>query len=180
MATVPERPSILPSLVMALQARWAGLSQRERRLVSVAATVVGVALLWLVLLRPALHTLRTAPAEIAQLQTTLRTAQEQAQELARLAAAPAVAATTSDLRSAVGDWLHTHDAQAEAQITVLPGSITLDVKRLKPQTLLGLAQAARRDWGSSVSQAQLVRGADGLLAGRIQLAQQQGSGNSSP
>ncbi len=180
MATVAGRPSMFPSLVMALQARWAGLSRRERRLVGLAATVVGVALLWLVLLRPALHTLRTAPAEIARLQTTLRIAQEQAQELARLAAAPAVTATTSDLRSAVGDWLQTHDALAEAQITVLPGNITLDVKRLKPQTLLELAQAARRDWGASVSQAQLVRGADGLLAGRIQLALQQGSGNSSP
>jgi general secretion pathway protein M len=181
MASVPERSSsMLPSLVAALQARWAGLSQRERRLVSVAAAAVGVALLWLVLLRPALHTLRTAPADIAQLQATLRTAQEQAQELSRLTAAPAVVAKTSDLRSTVGDWLHAHDASAQVQVTVLPGSITLDVKRMKPQTLLELAQAARRDWGSSLTQAQLTRGADGLLAGRMQLAQQQGSSNTSP
>ena len=179
MASVPQPSSMLPGLVAALRARWAVLSLRERRLVSLAAALMGLALAWLVLLRPALHTLRTAPADIARLRSTLITAQDQARELAQLAAAPAATVTSSDVRSDVRDWLHAHDAQADAEVTVLPGGITLDVKRLKPQTLLGIAQAARRDWGATVAQAQLRRSGDGLLAGRIQLAQQQAAGGSS-
>ncbi|OZB43696.1 MAG: hypothetical protein B7X31_10235 [Thiomonas sp. 13-66-29] len=165
----------LPGVLAALQVRWAGMSTRERRLVSVAAAVVGAAVVWLALLHPALHTLRTAPADIAQLQSTLRTAQAQAQELSALAAAPAVTGQSGDLRSTLDDWLHEHGAQA--QITALPGSVTLDVLHLKPQALLELAQAARRDWGAAVTRAELARGADGLLAGRIQISQQQGSRN---
>lgn len=161
----------LPGVLSALQARWATMSGRERRLVSIAATVVGLAFVWLVLLRPALHTLGSAPGEIAQLQSTLSTAQSQAQELSRLATAPAVTVKTNDLRTTLGDWLR--DNGVPAQITALPGSATLDVTHLKPQTLLDLAQAARHDWGATVTQTQLTRGTDGLLTGRIQISQQQ-------
>ena len=177
MASIPN-PRQLPGVAAAWRSRWSAMSARERRLVLMASTVVALAVLWLALLRPALRTLATAPAEIAQLQATLREARAQAQDLAALAAAPAVVGKASDLRRAVNDWMHEHDPQAQAQITVLPGNVTLDVKGMKPQTVLELAQAARRDWGATLAQAQLVQGADGLMAGRVQLSQQQSAGGS--
>ncbi|MBW4048911.1 MAG: type II secretion system protein M [Proteobacteria bacterium] len=177
MASIPKTRK-LPGVAAAWRSRWSAVSAREQRLVFIATAVVGLAVLWLALLRPALHTLGTAPGEIAQLQTTLREAQAQAQDLATLAAAPAVAAKAGDLRRALSDWVHEHDPQAQAQITVLPGSVTLDVKSMKPQTVLELAQAARRDWGATLAQAQLVRGGDGLMAGHVQLSQQQSAGGS--
>ena len=44
---------------------WQGLAGRERRLVLAAALLVGGALLWAVALAPALRTLATAPARLA-------------------------------------------------------------------------------------------------------------------
>ncbi len=175
MADIPNARK-LPGVAAAWRARWSAMSARERRLVLIAAAVVALTVLWLALLRPALRTLATAPGEIAQLQATLRTAQTQAQDLAALAAAPAVVGKASDLRQAVNDWMQEHDPQAHVQITVLPGSVTLDVKGMKPQTVLELAQAARRDWGATLAQAHLVRGADGLMAGRMLLSEQQSVG----
>lgn len=51
-----------------LRASWNRLEPRERRLVGFAAAVVGLALLWLLALAPALATLRNAPAQQQALQ----------------------------------------------------------------------------------------------------------------
>lgn len=67
-----------------LRARWAALDARERRLVSIAAAVVGLALLWWIAFAPALKTLREAPAEHARLDAQLQqmtTLQAQAKAL---------------------------------------------------------------------------------------------------
>jgi len=56
-----------------LQASWAGLAERERRMVRLVLTVVGLALVWWIALAPALNTLRTAPAEQAKLNAQLQT-----------------------------------------------------------------------------------------------------------
>lgn len=47
------------------RARWAALAARERRLVLIAAVVLGAGLLWAVGLAPALRTLSSAPAQLA-------------------------------------------------------------------------------------------------------------------
>lgn len=46
-----------------LRSRWHALAPRERRLLSIAALVIALALLWWVLLAPAIATLRGAAAE---------------------------------------------------------------------------------------------------------------------
>jgi general secretion pathway protein M len=159
----------LQGLLTPWQARWRALSVRERRLVVLAAAAVALALFWLGLLRPALRTLRSAPAEIAALQTTLRRVQTQSRQLTELNAAPAVTAHSSDLRADVGAWLQAHDPAAQVEVQALPGSATLQIRAMSPRTLLPLAQAARHDWGAALSQAHLTRGADGLFAGSIEL-----------
>jgi general secretion pathway protein M len=67
-----------------LRARWERLAPREKMLVAAAAALVGLALVWLVVIGPALSTLRTAEEEHrtlgAQLQR-MRSLQAQAQSL---------------------------------------------------------------------------------------------------
>jgi general secretion pathway protein M len=74
----------MSALANTLRVRWAGLAARERLMVATAATVVAVALLWWLLLGPALATARAADAQHraldAQLQRTM-VLQAQAQSL---------------------------------------------------------------------------------------------------
>jgi general secretion pathway protein M len=56
--SAPWRAALQPLL-----AKWAGMAPREQRGVRLAALLVGVALVWTVLLAPALRTLQKAPAQ---------------------------------------------------------------------------------------------------------------------
>lgn len=69
---------------VSLQDRWKLLAPRERSLLTAAAAMLLVALLWTLLLAPALRVLRTAPAQAAALDAQLQrmqTLQAQAQAL---------------------------------------------------------------------------------------------------
>lgn len=70
--------------------QWQALGERERLALAVAAGLLGLLLAWSLLLAPALRTLRTAPAELEQVELQLQQMQAQAQEARRLRAAPAV------------------------------------------------------------------------------------------
>lgn len=80
-----------PGATAELAARWAALAPRERRLVMLAAAVIGIALLWAVAIGPALHTLRTAPAAQAALDAQWQAMQREAAEAQQLRAAPPLA-----------------------------------------------------------------------------------------
>ncbi len=155
MALSPRRGARAPlaALSAELAGRWRVMSGRERRLVLVAAGFVGVALVWLVLLRPALRTEARAPQRIAQLQAQLALARSQADELARLAAQPPVHAQAADLGASATRWLRAHGAQVQA--ASLPGSVTLQVQHLPASDLADFARTARQDWAAQVSSAKL-------------------------
>lgn len=70
----------------ALRARWSRLAPRERQALALAAGTVGLALLWWVLLAPALQTLRAAPAQHALLDQQLQRMQRLEAEALRLQA----------------------------------------------------------------------------------------------
>ena len=55
-----------------LRAYWAGLAERERRMVRLVAGLVSLSMVWWIALAPALQTLRTAPAEHARLDAQLQ------------------------------------------------------------------------------------------------------------
>jgi general secretion pathway protein M len=55
------------SWLQTLFTRWAAMAPRERRGLTLAAFVVGAALIWAVLLAPALRTLKSADAQAATL-----------------------------------------------------------------------------------------------------------------
>lgn len=75
----------------ALRERWAGLAERERWLLGTGAAVIALALLWLVALQPALRTLKTAPAQHAELDRQAQAMQRLAAEARGLRAAPPLA-----------------------------------------------------------------------------------------
>lgn len=70
----------------AWRARWSSLAPRERQSLALAAGTVGLALLWWVLLAPALQTLRAAPAQHALLDQQLQRMQRLEAEALRLQA----------------------------------------------------------------------------------------------
>ena len=156
------------AMLAALVRRWHALAPRERRAVATAAAVLGLALLWLALLRPALRTVSQAPGEIEALQHQLREVRRQADELTRLKSAPAAPATEIDLHAAVEQWMLEHAPGAQASVGVLPDGASLEVHAMHASTLLELARAARRDWGATLAAVQLQRGTDGF-AGTVQL-----------
>jgi general secretion pathway protein M len=74
-----------------LRQRWDALGARERLAVAAAALVLGLAVLWLLALQPALRTLREAPVERARLEQQWQAMQRQAAEAAELRAASPLA-----------------------------------------------------------------------------------------
>ncbi len=156
------------AIFAALLQRWRALAPRERRAIALAVTVLALALLWIVLLRPALRTLRQAPGQIEVLQQQLREVHRQADELARLKSAPAVPTPDIDLRTTVADWMQQHAAEAKASVGVLPDGASLEVHAMRARTLLELAHIARSDWGAALTSVKLRRGADGF-DGSVQL-----------
>ncbi|HOB93067.1 MAG TPA: type II secretion system protein GspM [Aquabacterium sp.] len=68
------------------RAWWAGLGNRERRLLAVGAAVLAAFLLWTLAVAPALRTLRTAPAQLAAAEAQVQRMQALAAEAAGLRA----------------------------------------------------------------------------------------------
>ena len=88
MTTTNKNASGKSAALDAFKERWKTLAAREQMLVLIAATVVGLAVVWWVLLSPALKTLRTAPAEHAQLDRQLQHMRSLQQEALELQKAP--------------------------------------------------------------------------------------------
>jgi general secretion pathway protein M len=74
----------------ALRARWAALAVRDRRLLSLAAGVIALYLLFAVAVQPAWRTLRSAPAQLEALEIQLQAMQRLATEASELRATPPV------------------------------------------------------------------------------------------
>lgn len=92
-----------PRLQTRLAAHWRAMGKREQNLVLLAAWVVGLALLWWVLLAPALASLRSAPARHAQADAQLaqmRQWQAEAEQL-RASAQPLIGDAKALLQSSL-------------------------------------------------------------------------------
>jgi general secretion pathway protein M len=149
--------SPLKARLAALGARWAALPQRERRLVWVAAVVVGAALLWTVALQPAWRTVRDAPARLDALDAQLQAMQRLAAESTELRAAPAVSATQSGAAlKAASDRLGEQGRivlQGERAVLTLNGAST--------EQLRGWLAEARSGARARPVEANLTRGPKG-------------------
>ncbi|CAN5616321.1 hypothetical protein BH09PSE5_BH09PSE5_09860 [soil metagenome] len=130
----PTAGNPLTSLRSQLAARWWQLARRERRAAMLALTVIALAVVWFIALRPALATLATAPAQLDSLDLQLQQMQRLAAESRELRATPPVsmAQATSALQSA------TNRLTGMARLTLVGDRATL--------TLTGVSAEGLRNW----------------------------------
>lgn len=83
------------SLLAPLKAKWSQLALRERRLLTLAGTLVVLLIVVTVFVQPAWRTLRAAPAQLDALDLELQNMQRLAGETAELRATPPVNTTQS-------------------------------------------------------------------------------------
>ena len=140
-----------------LRRTWSGLALRERLLVGLAATALGLLLLWLVALEPALNTLRSAPVRQARLDDQWQAMQRLADEARELRAAPPVAkAQAAAALKSASDRLGAKgrlSLQGERAVLTLDGASTSQLR--------GWLSEVRSGARARPIEANLTRGADG-------------------
>ena len=155
--------SALSDLLSPLQARWSGLTQRDRRLTLVGAAVLGLYLLWSLALAPAIATLRRAPVQQAQLDAQWQQMQALAQEAGSLRsavpvppaqAAQATAAATARMGSA-------------GKLNLQGGRGVLTVQGASAAQISAWLAEVRAGARGRVSEAVLTQSGPGLYSGTL-------------
>lgn len=150
-------PAPLASLRQRAQAGWQTLSPRDRRLATLAVVVLGLGLAWLLLVQPALRTLREAPATIDRLDAQLQQMQTLAAESRSLKSVPPVSPTQAGAAlkaatSRLGD---------QARVVVQGERATITLSGVNGETLRSLLAELRSTARARVVEAQFVRGGRG-------------------
>lgn len=136
------------------QAWWHGRAAREKSLLTLAALLVAVALVWLIGVAPALRTLRGAAAQQETLQAQMQDMarmQAQARALqaqAVLTPAQAMAALSASVQQSFGN---------AADITVRAGDASVTVRKVSADALAQWLAAVRANAHATVLQARLSR-----------------------
>jgi general secretion pathway protein M len=136
------------------RARWDKLAPREKAAVLAAALLVGAALVWWVVLGPALQTLRSADRQHAELDAQLqkmRTLQAEAQALQstpKLSYDDALRALETSVRQRLG---------GTAQLNVAGDRATLTLKGASAEALAQWLAQARINARALPAEARLVR-----------------------
>ncbi len=137
--------------------QWQALGERERFALTTAGVLLAVLLGWALLLAPALRTLKTAPAELDQLELQLQRMQAQAQEARVLQAAPAV--PPAQAQAALTASVEHLGPVAKLSLTGDRAVVTFNgIAPPALQAWLGEARAAAR---ARPVEAQLARGPNG-------------------
>lgn len=149
-----------------LQAWWATLAGRERRLVTAGAAVLGAFLFWAIALAPAWRTLRSAPALIEAGETQARQMQAWAAEAVRLrAVAPVPMAQAQQALTAATTRLGEH-----AKLSLQGERALLTLKGLSGDQLAGWLAEVRAGARARVVEASLSQTSPGLYDGSLTLA----------
>lgn len=137
-----------------LQAQWARLAPREQTLVRVAASLVALAVLWWLLLAPALQTLRSSGARHAEAEAQWQQMQQLQAEAEQLLAAPKHEAGDAPeaLRSATEKHLG-----AAARITLAAGRATVTLTDVPAAPLAAWLAQVRGSAQAAPVTAQLTR-----------------------
>lgn len=155
-----SRTALPPALAAARdqwRARWSRLARRERRLVTAALTVIGVALLWMLAVQPAWRTLRDTPAQLDAVDLTLQHMQRQAAESRELRKLPTVkpAQAEAALRGA------TERLGANAKLTLQGDRATLTLSGVPGEALAAWLGEVRSAARARPDEAKLSRGPNG-------------------
>lgn len=133
---------------------WDQLAPREKSMVLAASALVAVALLWWVLLAPALQTLRSAEQQHAELDTQLQKMRSLQTEAQALQASPkisyddALRALESSVRQRLG---------AGAQLSVAGDRATVTLKGISAEALAQWLSQARINARALPAEARLTR-----------------------
>lgn len=149
-----------------LQARWAALSGRDRRLLAAAAALLLGGSLWSLAIAPAWHSLRTAPAQIAALEAQL----QQMQLLATEAAALRAVAPVSTEQAHAALTAATGRLGAPGKLSLQGNRALLTLKAVSPAQLGAWLAEARAGARASVVEATLTQTSPGLYTGSLTLA----------
>lgn len=154
-----------PSPLAPLRAWWRTLAERERRLLSAAAAIVVIGLLWLVAVQPAWRTLARAPEQLDTLELQLQTMQRLAAEAQQLRSAPPVApdqaaAAIKSATDRLGD---------KAKLTLQGERAVLTLSNVGTGALRDWLAEARAGARARPIEANLTRGAQGY-SGTLVLA----------
>ena len=149
-----------------LRTGWLRLAPRERRLALAAATLVMLALLWWLLLRPALGTLRSADAQHRSLDAQLQQMLAWREQALRLQAQPrqnrddAVRLLEGSIRGGLG---------AGARMTITGDRVTVAMAAVPPDALAQWLTQARINARAVPGEARLQRNAAGQWDGTLVL-----------
>ncbi len=137
-----------------LRAHWAALAPREQSLVLAAAAIVGLALLWWLLLAPALAQLRASPARHAAVNAQLQQMLSLQAEAQRLKEVP---------RPQPGEALRTLQASMPRQLSpatqlqAVGDRVTITLKAVPAESLAQWLAQVRSTSRATPVEARLVR-----------------------
>ena len=137
--------------------RWRALAPRERRGVTIAGAFVGVLLLWLLLVQPALRTLNEAPVQIDRLDAQLQQMQRLAVEARDLRGAPSISST----QAAAALKAATDRLGERARLTQIGDRATVTLTGVPGPRLRAWLAEARSGARARAIDVQLTQGAQG-------------------
>ena len=156
MSAATARPSAAAprAALTPLRARWQRLAAREQTLVLLAAAVIGLALLWWLLLAPALQTWKTSAARHAAVDAQLRQMQQWQAEAQQLQDAPRAQGMDAQaaLRSGTSQLLG-----ERAQLVLAGDQTTLTLKAVPAEALAQWLAQMRSNAQALPVKAQLKR-----------------------
>jgi general secretion pathway protein M len=161
-----DNPASRPAGTLRQQARqfWQARAPRERQLIAAMAVAIGVLVVWLVAVQPALRTLHAAPAELDQLELQLQQMQLAALESDSLrAASPVPPAQATEALRAASERLGT-----KAKLALQGDRATLTFTAIPFESLRTWLGEARRAARARPVEAQLLKSAGGY-SGSISL-----------
>ena len=152
------RPSpALASLRQQAGAWWLALTPRERQAVATVAIVLGLFVGWILLVQPALRTVRAAPSQL----DTLEAQHQQMQRVAAESAALRGAARVSPAQAALALKSATARLGDRARLSVQGDRATLTLTGVSPDALRAWLVEARSGARARPIEAQLQRAPQG-------------------
>ena len=157
-ATMNKANSARPGLRAQAIKRWRQFAPRERMFIGLGGAALGVLVLWLLAVQPALRTAREAPAQIDRLDVQLQQMQRLAAESKGLRAAPPV----SPAQAQAALKASTDRLGDKARLAITGDRATLTVTSVSVEALRGWLAEVRSAARARAIDVQLSRGPQGL------------------
>ena len=149
-------PGKKPNLLQSVSSRYQAFKPREKTLISAAAALVGLALLWWIGIAPALNVLKTVKTQSISLDAQLQQMQGLQAQAKALQALPKI--KSGDAARAL-ETLARQRLGASTQVSVIGNQASLTLTSASPDVLAQFLSQARASASALPSQARLRRSA---------------------